>query len=155
MRVRARRRDGSPPDPTASSSLPPLLSSVTLLPTVRGERGLPICCGAGRHGLGPRSTEARRAHRTEAPSTASFPCSSAASGSGGCARGEAEDKAPEPPMAAFSTAAALASPAPCRPSALAARLPAARWVPLRCSPPALGLGRAVLRVRPSWHSFTL
>ncbi|PUZ52879.1 hypothetical protein GQ55_5G008800 [Panicum hallii var. hallii] len=47
-------------------------------------------------------------------------------------------------MAAFNTAtaaAALGSPAPCRPSALAARLPAARWVPLRCSPPALGLRR--------------
>jgi hypothetical protein len=74
---------------------------------------------------------------------------------------------PLPPMAAFNTAtaaAALGSPAPCRPSALPARLPAARWVPLRCSPPALGLRRgtghsrrgsaASLRVRPSWHSFT-
>ncbi|CAL4945409.1 unnamed protein product [Urochloa decumbens] len=67
-------------------------------------------------------------------------------------------------MAAFTTAtpgAALASPAPCRPSALAARLPAARWVPLRCSPPALGLrrgisrrGLATLRVKAKKQTFS-
>ncbi|KAF8642163.1 hypothetical protein HU200_067424 [Digitaria exilis] len=70
------------------------------------------------------------------------------------------------PMAAFNTATAagaLASPAPRRPSALAARLPAARWVPLRCSPPALGLrrgtapsrrGSAALRVEAKKQSFS-
>ncbi|CAO1947339.1 unnamed protein product [Urochloa humidicola] len=69
-------------------------------------------------------------------------------------------------MAAFTTATAgavLASPAPCRPSALAARLPAARWVPLRCSPPALGLrrgtapsrrGSAALRVEAKKQTFS-
>jgi hypothetical protein len=79
-------------------------------------------------------------------------------------------------MAAFNTAtataaaaaAALASTTPCRASALAARLPAARWAPLRCSPPGPGLrratgpsrrGSAALRVRTFsffffWHSRT-
>ncbi|CAL4959301.1 unnamed protein product [Urochloa decumbens] len=69
-------------------------------------------------------------------------------------------------MAAFTTAtagAALASPAPCRPYALAARLPPAWWVPLRCSPPALGLrrgtapsrrGSAALRVEAKKQTFS-
>lgn len=82
------------------------------------------------------------------------------------ARGKA-DKARRPPMAAFNTATAaavLASPTPCRPSALAARLPAARWAPLRCSPPTLGLrrgttgpsrrGSAALRVEAKKQTFS-
>ncbi|KAL6616764.1 hypothetical protein ACP70R_039034 [Stipagrostis hirtigluma subsp. patula] len=46
-------------------------------------------------------------------------------------------------MAAFgtATAAALASPAPCRPAAVVARSSAGRCAPLRCSPPAVGLRR--------------
>ncbi|KAL6853948.1 hypothetical protein ACP4OV_019977 [Aristida adscensionis] len=46
--------------------------------------------------------------------------------------------------ATFTTAAAsaaLASPTASRPAALAARQPAGRWAPLRCSPPAVGSRR--------------
>ncbi|KAG2603468.1 hypothetical protein PVAP13_5KG774000 [Panicum virgatum] len=66
-------------------------------------------------------------------------------------------------MAAFNPAAALTSPAPCRPSALAVRLPAARSLPLRCSPLALGLrrrtghsrrGSAALRVEAKKQTFS-
>ncbi|XP_066313319.1 thioredoxin Y, chloroplastic-like [Miscanthus floridulus] len=55
-------------------------------------------------------------------------------------------------MATFATGsatarAALASPTPCRPAALASRPAPAQWMPLRCSTPALGLRGGAARSR--------
>lgn len=74
----------------------------------------------------------------------------------------AADRNPRPAnrglMAAFNAnaPASLASPTPCRPTTVVSRSLAARWTPLRCSPPSVGLRRgptphrrgATLLVRP-------